>query len=375
MIRLNFGLIEVFSKGLNWIALPLLAYVTTLELYGKISSYYALVMILSIFYTFGQNRNILQSKINELEENTALSVYIGLFLLIISFFVVAFFLEDNNFYLCAILAFLLSVYNNYSLKIRSENKTHNFMFFKSYYGFRLILLLLFLWFYPSFDTFFLVDVTLLTIFLISQFRLIKPKSSLNQLYTKTKNSLMMMFFSFSIIFIMGFDKIYLSSHVEYGEIGRYNLAFVFATGVTFMASYFAISYERDIYTSNDLVLAQSKTNDFIKKTVYCSVILFPLILSIYWLYSIFVGTEPKIKIFSLIYTSQIIYFFCLGRSFLLTYMGEYKKIAIMALMAIIVNISLNIILVGDYSVTGSALSNLFSFMIMACCFFVWSKDR
>lgn len=375
MVKLNFGVIEVFSKGLNWITLPLLAYVTSLELYGKISSYYSLVMILSVFYTFGQNRNILQSKTDELDENTALSVYVGFFLLILSVFFIGSFLEDKNLYLCVILAFFLSIYTNFSLKIRANNNLKEFVFFKSYYGVRLLLLLLFLWIYPSFKTFIWIDVILLLIFFGAKFKFIKPKNNFKYLINQTKKSLLMMCFSFSIIFIMGFDKIYLSKHIEYSVIGGYNLAFVFATGITFLASYFAIIYERNIYISHELTQARLRTNEFIKKTIFFSIISLPFVFFVYWIYSKFIMVDPRIKIFFIIYFSQLIYFFCLGKSFLLIYRGEYRKLALLSIFSAGLNVLLNIFLVRDYSILGSALSNLISFLIMALFFIFWSEDK
>jgi O-antigen/teichoic acid export membrane protein len=375
MVKVNFGIIEVFSKGLNWITLPLLAYITSLELYGKISSYYSLVMILSVFFTFGQNRNILQSKIEELDENSALSVYISFFLFIISIILISFFSLDKNFYLCAILALFLAIYTNYSLKIRAENNIEKFILFKVYYLMRLLLLLIILWMYPSFKTFIWVDALLLIGFFIFQFRPRVPKSSFKELMRKIKSSLMVMSFSFCIIFIMGFDKIYLLDRVDDSLIGEYNLAFVFATGITFLASYFAIIYERNIYISNNVAQASFQTNAFIKKTIVFSIILFPLVGFIYWFYSKILIGNSNIVIFSIIYFSQLIYFFCLGKSFLLTYKGGYKKIAIVSIISIGVNILFNMLLVQDFSIIGSAFSNLISFLIMSFFLFFWSVDN
>lgn len=64
---MNYGLIEVVSKGINWITLPLLALVTTAVLYGEVAYYYLIIVLTGTFFAFGQNRVILSSQDNEVE--------------------------------------------------------------------------------------------------------------------------------------------------------------------------------------------------------------------------------------------------------------------------------------------------------------------
>nr|EKU9030759.1 hypothetical protein [Acinetobacter baumannii] len=46
---MNYGLIEVVAKGANWITLPLLALVTTANLYGELAYYYLVIVLTGTF--------------------------------------------------------------------------------------------------------------------------------------------------------------------------------------------------------------------------------------------------------------------------------------------------------------------------------------
>ncbi|MEX3709509.1 hypothetical protein ABUP62_13055 [Acinetobacter baumannii] len=78
---MNYGLIEVVAKGANWITLPLLALVTTANLYGELAYYYLVIVLTGTFLAFGQNRVILSSEKENIETKKNISILISFILL------------------------------------------------------------------------------------------------------------------------------------------------------------------------------------------------------------------------------------------------------------------------------------------------------
>ena len=364
MFKANFGSVEIISKGLNWITLPFIAYIATIELYGELASYYSLVAILSMFYTFGQNRFILSSNNMELEGNTSLSVYFSTLMFIISIIILLTIQNDPIMYLCSISALLLAIYTNCSIKLRAENNIKLFFMYKLYYLIRLFFLVFFIYLYPHVYLFFIIDSILLLFFISINFRPVKVKFNIVNILSRMKNSFMVMCFSFSIVFIMAFDKIFLSKYENYTDIGEYSLAFVFASSLTFIASYFSIIHEREIYISKNFQEAEINRKLFFKKTIMSSIVMFPFLFSAYFSYCYILDLKTNCIIFLTIYISQCIYFYCLSQSYIITYLNKYKALSTIAIISVSSNIVLNLLLVDHFSILGSAASNLITFIVM-----------
>lgn len=374
MFKANFGSVEIISKGLNWITLPFIAYISTIELYGELASYYSLVAILSMFYIFGQNRFILSSNDMELQENTSLSVYFSALMFIVSIFILLAIQNDPIIYLCSISALLLAIHSNYSIKLRADNNLKSFFIYKLYYFIRLFLLVFLIYLYPNVYVFFIIDSLLLLFFILLTFRPIKV-NNIAKIFSRIKRSFMVMCFSFSIVFIMAFDKIFLSKYENYADIGEYSLAFIFASSLTFVASYFAIIHEREIYISKDFKEAEKNRKLFLKRTITSSVVMLPFLFFAYFSYCYILELKSNWIIFLTIYFSQCIYFYCLSQSYIVTYLNEYKILSTIAIISISTNIILNIFLVDYLSILGSAVSNLLTFIAMLLLFKWWRVSK
>ena len=59
-IKLTFGITEVICKAINWITLPLIAFIVSSDRYGSAVLIYAYITIFSTLMLFGQGRSILK---------------------------------------------------------------------------------------------------------------------------------------------------------------------------------------------------------------------------------------------------------------------------------------------------------------------------
>ncbi|MFG4673713.1 hypothetical protein ACFZ80_13635, partial [Acinetobacter baumannii] len=144
---MNYGLIEVVAKGANWITLPLLALVTTANLYGELAYYYLVIVLTGTFLAFGQNRVILSSEKENIETKKNISILISFILL---FFVELFLFFLGYFELKIFIAILcgcfFAIQNNLSLTFRAQNEIDSFIKIKTYYLFRIVSIFIIVYF-------------------------------------------------------------------------------------------------------------------------------------------------------------------------------------------------------------------------------------
>ncbi|HAV6182226.1 TPA: hypothetical protein JI320_13650, partial [Acinetobacter baumannii] len=171
---MNYGLIEVVAKGANWITLPLLALVTTANLYGELAYYYLVIVLTGTFLAFGQNRVILSSEKENIETKKNISILISFILL---FFVELFLFFLGYFELKIFIAILcgcfFAIQNNLSLTFRAQNEIDSFIKIKTYYLFRIVSIFIIVYFTKSIELYLLSELAILILYFIffSKFRL------------------------------------------------------------------------------------------------------------------------------------------------------------------------------------------------------------
>ncbi|HEC0708458.1 TPA: hypothetical protein R1R96_003113, partial [Acinetobacter baumannii] len=203
---MNYGLIEVVAKGANWITLPLLALVTTANLYGELAYYYLVIVLTGTFLAFGQNRVILSSEKENIETKKNISILISFILL---FFVELFLFFLGYFELKIFIAILcgcfFAIQNNLSLTFRAQNEIDSFIKIKTYYLFRIVSIFIIVYFTKSIELYLLSELAILILYFIffSKFRLYnKTLDILNSL----KDGFILVMYAISMYLITNLDK-------------------------------------------------------------------------------------------------------------------------------------------------------------------------
>lgn len=374
-IEFNFGLIEVLSKGLNWITLPILALIVSPDFYGEIVYYFILIVLCNTIMLFGQSRFLLQSKSNDIEGNLVKTVIVSFFIFNLMVFGLYFYgVEDLNYYLVLICAFLLTVYSNYSLKFRVVNDTKKFLLCRTYYFIRFLVFLIFFSLYNK-KILYYFYIELFLLFLYNLFLFKFKCVSLGGLPLLFKSGFFLTIYGCSIYVIMNFDKLYIGHFYEKKLLAEYALAFSAATSVGFISSYFAIKYEREIYTSLNYNEAIKFSKKFMNSTILSSLIVSPFICLAYSLYAIHVGIELNIGAFFGVLIGQLLYFVFLSNSFLQTYLRNNYFLMLLSVVILIVNIIGNVLLIDLIQINGAVLVNLISFFLMSILVCLYPRFR
>lgn len=374
-IKFNFGLIEVLSKGLNWITLPILALIVSPDFYGEIVYYFILIVLCSTIMLFGQGRFLLQSKNSNIDDNlikTGIVSFVVFNLMVLGFYFYG--SGDLKYYLVLMCAFLLTIYTNYSLKFRVLNKSKQFLLCRTYYLVRFLTFLIFFSLYNKIILYYFY-MELFLLFLYNLFLFKFKYVSLSDFFLLFKSGFFLTIYGCAIYIIMNFDKLYIGYFFEKKLLAEYALAFSAATSVGFISSYFAIKYEREIYISLNYSEAIKVSRKFLKSTIISSLIASPFICLAYSFYAIHVGIELNISAFFGILIGQLLYFVFLSNSFLQTYLRNNYFLMILSVIILVVNIIGNILLIDLIEINGAVIVNLISFLLMAVLVCLYSRSR
>ncbi|HAV6229687.1 TPA: hypothetical protein JI323_12340, partial [Acinetobacter baumannii] len=229
---MNYGLIEVVAKGANWITLPLLALVTTANLYGELAYYYLVIVLTGTFLAFGQNRVILSSEKENIETKKNISILISFILL---FFVELFLFFLGYFELKIFIAILcgcfFAIQNNLSLTFRAQNEIDSFIKIKTYYLFRIVSIFIIVYFTKSIELYLLSELAILILYFIffSKFRLYnKTLDILNSL----KDGFILVMYAISMYLITNLDKFYIEHIFTKDVLASYYFLFSLSTSFT-----------------------------------------------------------------------------------------------------------------------------------------------
>lgn len=374
-IEFNFGLIEVLSKGLNWITLPILALIVSPDFYGEIVYYFIFIVLCSTIMLFGQGRFLLQSKNSDIDDNLIKTIIVSF--VIFNLMVLGFYFYGSGglkYYLVLMCAFLLTVYTNYSLKFRILNKPKQFLLCRTYYLVRFLVFLGFFSFYNKIILYYFY-IELFLLFLYNLFLFKFKYVSLTGFFLLFKSGFFLTIYGCAMYIIMNFDKLYIGYFFEKKLLAEYALAFSAATSIGFISSYFSIKYEREIYISSNYNEAIQVSQKFLKSTIISSLIVSPFICLAYYFYAIHVGIELNIGAFFGILIGQLLYFVFLSNSFLQTYLRNNYFLMILSVIILVLNIFGNVLLIDLLEINGAVVVNLISFFLMAVLVCLYSRYR
>lgn len=360
---MNYGLIEVVAKGTNWITLPLLALVTTANLYGELAYYYLVIVLTGTFLAFGQNRVILSSGKEDIEIKKNVSILISFVLL---FFVELFLFFLGYFELKIFIAILcgcfFAIQNNLSLAFRAQNKIDSFIKIKTYYLFRIISIFIIVYFTKSIELYLFSELTILILYFIffSKFRFYKePFNILNSL----KDGFILVMYAISMYLITNLDKFYIEHMFTKEVLASYYFLFSLSTSFTFISAYFSVKYEREIYNSLNYSSAKSHANNCTNKTILYSVLLFPFVFLLYYFYVKFTALEYKPYWFIMVFIAQIIYFLSIKETYMLTFLKKNKIIFYSSFLILFISLISNYFLINLLGILGCILTLILCYTI------------
>lgn len=360
---MNYGLIEVVSKGINWITLPLLALVTTAVLYGEVAYYYLIIVLTGTFFAFGQNRVILSSQDNEVEIKKNISILISFFLVAVVEALVYFlgYLELKLFFaiLCGC---FFAIQNNISLAFRAQNRINDFALLKTYYVVRIITIFLVVYFTRSIEWYLFFELLILIVYFLafSKFKFIKNDFNV---ITSLKDGLILVMYAISMYLITNIDKFYIEHLFSKEVLASYYFLFSLSTSFTFISAYFSIRYERDIYNSPNYTVARLRAGEFAKKTILFSILIFPFIFLFYYFYVGFTSLDYKPYWFIMVFIAQLIYFVSIKETYVLTYLKKNKIIFYCSFFVLFFSVILNYFLIKFIGVLGSILTLIFCYTV------------
>lgn len=374
---LNYGLIEVVSKGANWVTLPLLALVATSTLYGEIAYYYLIIILTSTFFAFGQNRIILSSKKNDINTKKNVSIIISFILfLIIQLFLFLFDCLKFEIFISILCGCLFSINNNLALAIRAHDSLKDFFKIKTYYIIRLFLIFNIIFFFKDLNYYLFFEFFLLLFYFIlfSKFNWVR---SFETIQLSLKDGFVLMMYSISIYLIMNIDK-FIIEHLYSKEIlASYYFLYSVSTSFTFILAFFSIKYEREVYSSIDVVSAKNSSNACIRHTILFSFLASPVVFGIYYLYTRLTFLEFKPYWFILLFIAQLIYFLSLKESYILTYLRKNNVIFYSSFFILFVSVTLNYYLIDLFGIIGAIFTLIICYLmfyfIMSCSTYLYIK--
>ncbi|XGV33731.1 lipopolysaccharide biosynthesis protein [Acinetobacter indicus] len=356
-------MIEVVSKGINWITLPLLALVATAGLYGEVAYYYLIIVLTGTLFAFGQNRVILSSQNNEVETKKNISILISFFLVIVVEALIYFlgYFELKLFFaiLCGC---FFAIQNNLSLTFRAQNRVNDFALLKTYYVVRIITIFLVVYFTRSIEWYLFFELLILIVYFMafSKFKFVKNDFNV---ITSLKDGLILVMYAISMYLITNIDKFYIEHLFSKEVLASYYFLFSLSTSFTFISAYFSIRYERDIYNSPNYTVARLRAGEFAKKTILLSILIFPFIFLFYYFYVGFTSLDYKPYWFIMVFIAQLIYFVSIKETYVLTYLKKNKIIFYCSFFVLFFSVILNYILIKFIGVLGSILTLIFCYTI------------
>ncbi|TPV04216.1 lipopolysaccharide biosynthesis protein [Acinetobacter baumannii] len=360
---MNYGLIEVVAKGTNWITLPLLALVTTANLYGELAYYYLVIVLTGTFLAFGQNRVILSSEKENIETKKNISILISFILL---FFVELFLFFLGYFELKIFIAILcgcfFAIQNNLSLTFRAQNRIDSFIKIKTYYLFRIVGVFIIVYFTKSIELYLLSELAILILYFIffSKFRFYnKNLDILNSL----KDGFILVMYAISMYLITNLDKFYIEHIFTKDVLASYYFLFSLSTSFTFISAYFSVKYEREIYSSLNYYSAKSHANNCTYKTILYSVLLFPFVFLLYYFYVKFTALEYKPYWFIMVFIAQLIYFLSIKETYMLTFLKKNKIIFYSSFLILFISLISNYFLINLLGILGCILTLILCYTI------------
>lgn len=363
----NFGAIEVICKGVNWITLPLVAFLVPPERYGAVVLSYTIITVVSTLVLFGQGRSIL--KFYDKKENwitTSTTIILGISAA--SFLGTAYIFEIENPALITLISFLLATHAALSLKLRTIHEKEEYLILRfSHTMLRLTLVPAIVVISPSITHYLAAEAAAIIgslalsrktlISTISEIRKIPPENFIRT----AKMGAPLFLQAMCSLAIANLDKIIIAQKIGEAALGQYAFIFSMASSLAFINAYYSMQHEAEIYKSPNFECAKEKASIFSKKLILANLAVSPFLFAAY-LATPFLSDniQSAPSTFLVILASQIMAGAALRGSYLSTYKEETGTILVVSIFCALTNTALNYLLIPNYGLNGAATASLAS---------------
>ena len=254
-LKRNFGIIEVFSKGINWLTIPILAILTTPEIYSQVILNYTYITIITTVVSFGQGRVILKY----CSKNLKWPFYVvNIFTIKITILLIIYCLYNNYNYFLIVAGYLMCVHNFACLRYRSIEDVNNFLSLRvSYPILRSVFVLFSILYFEKLEYYVFAEcmaafIPLIFTFLKEDFNSKVLNVNFNQLETSVKLSFPIFIQSIILLISGQMDKLMVGKFLGMEFLASYGVIISLSTSTVFLFSYYSMLYEKDIYRSDKL---------------------------------------------------------------------------------------------------------------------------
>jgi O-antigen/teichoic acid export membrane protein len=373
IIKLNFGHVEIISKGLNWLYFPILALILKPEILGEIVLIQSMVAILSSVLIFGQNRVVLKYTIPKsrfvLFVSTFIVTCLASILLLFNTF-----LEYQYAQYVLFVTYFLTIHTLLSLTIRANENLYLFKVVRLTHVFiRLLVGCVFVYVTGN-ALYYLAGDFIGVIITFIIYRLIPSNNTCS--YKEIKENIRSdttKYVKFGIpLFFQGvvaslstnLDRFILNENGYSDHLGSYGIIVAVSSSIVFILAYYAVIYEVEIYRGAHNVDANRISNDFLRKSIISSLLVTPfLLLAYYCIYRINPALDFHPIPFVIFSVCNILMAYYFKYSYLCTYSEQTGLILKVSLVLAILIITLNYLLIPLFGMQGAAWAKLLAILI------------
>tara|TARA_B110000879_G_scaffold185646_1_gene246184 strand:- start:4244 stop:5431 length:1188 start_codon:yes stop_codon:yes gene_type:complete len=365
--NINFGHVEIASKGLNWLYIPFLAIMIEPEILGEIILIQSIVAILSSAMLFGQNRVVLKftSIDNSLAIYTSLIIITALSMLLITG---SFLLRyDVEFIIFA--TYLITIHSIFCLTLRANEKLKNFLFLRlSHVIIRLFSGCFLVVLYKSPIFYIVGDVIGVLVSLIIYFFKNKNYIPGAKIIKKSLSDNIPKYALFGLpLFLQALlaslstniDRFILDQNGYSSDLGSYGIIVTISSSIVFILAYYAVLFEVVIYRSKNNEEANLVSSTFLKKSILTSVLVSPILFLTYYMIQVInpaLGFYPLT--FLLFVFSNILMAVYFKYSYICSFANKTSLILMASLVLAFLTVIFNFILIPTHGIDGASWSKL-----------------
>jgi O-antigen/teichoic acid export membrane protein len=370
---MNFGHVEVISKGLNWLYIPILALIVRPEVLGEIVLIQSTVAILSSILIFGQNRVVLKYSTPEksLVFLVSLLIVTGIACLLIFFDTVINYL----IYPYVIIAtYFITIHTLLSLALRANENLYLFKVVRLTHVFiRLIIGCTLIYIFENPIFYLLGDLIGVIIAFIIYRLLCDNNKHVNKIVKENVKAEALAYFKFGIpLFIQGLvaalsaniDRFILNDYGYKEIMGSYGIIVAISSSIAFILAYYAVIYEVKIYRARDSAQAEIISIRYLKNSIYSSLLITPLLLVVYY---IIYCINPALMFYPFVFltfiTCNILMINYCKYTYLCAFSNKTNLILKVSLILAVLLIIFNYLLIPSYGMQGAAWAKLISILI------------
>ena len=365
--NINFGHVEIASKGVNWLYIPFLAIMIEPNILGEIILIQSIVAILSSAMLFGQNRVVL--KFTSIDNSSAIYTSLIIITAISMLLMIgAFFLRyDVGFIIFA--TYLITIHSIFCLTLRANEKLKSFLFLRlSHVIIRLFSGCFLVVLYKSPIFYIVGDVIGVFISFIIYF--VKNKNDMRglQAIKKSFHDNISKYTLFGVpLFLQALlaslstniDRFILDKNGYSSDLGVYGIIVTISSSIVFILAYYAVLFEVVIYRSKNNEEANAVSSTFLKKSILTSMLVSPILfLTYYMIYLI----NPALGFYPLTFLifiiSNILMSVYLKYSYICSFVNKTNLILIASLVLAFLTVIFNYILIPTYGIDGASWSKL-----------------